>query len=118
MKEIEIMLDGRKIVVQYDDKAWNVKDNPLNESWPGAWSFRKVRYAIKRYDLISKEKNMDDQISFQKQVIRDEYINKEINEFGKKEEKRIHLGPKQIRKTMRLNNQSSIDSMPSFKSKN
>lgn len=58
-----------------------------------------------------------DQISFQKQVIRDEYISKETGNFVKNKAKRIHLSPKQIRNTRMLNEKSSIVSIPWFESK-
>ncbi|QCJ45401.1 hypothetical protein FAY30_25965 (plasmid) [Bacillus sp. S3] len=59
MKEIVVWLDGRKVIVQYDEDTWKVKDNPLCETWPGDWSFRKVRSAVERYDWIIIRRRKD-----------------------------------------------------------
>lgn len=65
MKEREILLDGKKIIIQYDEDTWTVKDNPLCESWPGDWSMRKVRAAVERYESIIRRrmKNGPNQLS-------------------------------------------------------
>lgn len=56
-----------------------------------------------------------DQISYQKQVIRDEYINQDTSEYSKQEHSNnFQLSPKQFKKTKMLNAPKSEALIPWF----
>ncbi|RHW36072.1 hypothetical protein D1B31_18515 [Neobacillus notoginsengisoli] len=64
MREVKVFVEGKIVIVQYDEDSWRVKDNPFCETWPGDWSMRKVREAVQKYDAVIERRKRGGPIKF------------------------------------------------------